>query len=273
MKAAPFALLFALAGVLLVHATQIKPKSLKELVKDADHLVSGTVEKVDMVDETGKEIVDLKARTGPKKKTQIRLHVLVDEGGWLKTSLTNPPARLVIPLWQMWHYILGDVKKATEGQPGIFLLKSESFEPVYPAGFHYDPSYKKKLLSAWKKKEKAQSRREWFKRFFSDYQPNSGFKNVDSAENIDGGHLIASNDCLTCHKVDEQSVGPSYKAIAAKYELNQGNIENLANKIIKGGKGLWGDAEMTPHLNLPYPQANEMARYILSLREPSDTIK
>ena len=102
---------------------------------------------------------------------------------------------------------------------------------------------------------------------------NVGGTSVDSAENIDGGHLIASNDCLTCHKVDEQSVGPSYKAIAAKYELNQGNIENLANKIIKGGKGLWGDAEITPHLNLPYPQANEMARYILSLREPSDTIK
>lgn len=102
---------------------------------------------------------------------------------------------------------------------------------------------------------------------------NKGGTSVDSAENINGGHLIASNDCLTCHKVDEQSVGPSYKDIAAKYELNQGNIENLAHKIIKGGKGLWGEAEMTPHPNLPYPQANEMARYILSLREPPDTIK
>lgn len=102
---------------------------------------------------------------------------------------------------------------------------------------------------------------------------NAGGTSVDSAENITGNHLIASNDCLTCHKVDEQSVGPSYRAIAAKYELNQGNIENLANKIIKGGKGLWGNAEMTPHPGLPHAQANEMARYILSLREPSDTIK
>ena len=102
---------------------------------------------------------------------------------------------------------------------------------------------------------------------------NTGGTSVDSAENITGSHLIASNDCLTCHKVDEKSVGPSYKAIAAKYELNQGNIENLANKIIKGGKGLWGNAEMNPHPNLPHAQANEMARYILSLREPTDTIK
>ena len=102
---------------------------------------------------------------------------------------------------------------------------------------------------------------------------NTGGTSVDSAENIAGNNLIASNDCLTCHKADEQSVGPSFRAIAAKYELNQGNIENLAHKIIKGGKGLWGNAEMTPHANLPNAQANEMARYILSLRQPADTIK
>ena len=86
--------------------------------------------------------------------------------------------------------------------------------------------------------------------------------------------LIAANDCLTCHKVDEKSTGPSFRQIAGKYALNQGNIENLANKIIKGGKGLWGDVAMTPHPNLPEKQAQEMARYILSLRAlSSDTTK
>ena len=50
-------------------------------------------------------------------------------------------------------------------------------------------------------------------------------------------------------------------------------IENLANKIIKGGKGLWGSAAMTPHPNLPEAQAEEMARYILSLRNAADTTK
>jgi cytochrome c len=68
-------------------------------------------------------------------------------------------------------------------------------------------------------------------------------------------------------------VGPSYEQIADKYELNQGNIENLANKIIKGGKGLWGSAAMTPHPNLPEAQAQEMARYILELRNAADTTK
>ena len=102
---------------------------------------------------------------------------------------------------------------------------------------------------------------------------NKGGTSIDSAENISGSNLIASNDCLTCHKVNEKSIGPSYKQIADKYELNQGNIENLANKIIKGGKGLWGSAAMTPHPNLPEAQAEEMARYILSLRNAADTTK
>jgi cytochrome c len=102
---------------------------------------------------------------------------------------------------------------------------------------------------------------------------NTGGTSIDSAENISGSNLIASNDCLTCHKVEEKSVGPSFRQIAGKYEMNQGNIENLANKIIKGGKGLWGDAAMTPHPNLPEAHAQEMASYILSLRNASDTTK
>jgi len=103
---------------------------------------------------------------------------------------------------------------------------------------------------------------------------NIGGTSIDSAENISGINLIASNDCLSCHKVDEKSTGPSFRQIAGNYELNQGNIENLANKIIKGGKGLWGYAAMTPHPNLPEQQAQEMAKYILSLRVvASDTTK
>ncbi|MEP6467909.1 MAG: c-type cytochrome [Parafilimonas sp.] len=102
---------------------------------------------------------------------------------------------------------------------------------------------------------------------------NAGGTSIDTAQNISGSQLIAANDCLTCHKVNEKSFGPSYKQIADKYELNQGNVENLADRIIKGGKGLWGQNAMTPHPSLPVPQAEKMASYILSLRTTSDTTK
>ncbi len=102
---------------------------------------------------------------------------------------------------------------------------------------------------------------------------NIGGTGADTAQNISGSQLIAANDCLTCHKIDQKSVGPSYTQIANRYEDNQGNVENLADKIIKGGKGLWGNAAMTPHPNLSEPNAQEMAKYILSLRNTSDTTK
>jgi cytochrome c len=102
---------------------------------------------------------------------------------------------------------------------------------------------------------------------------NTGGTGVDSSGNMSGSSLIAVNDCLTCHKIDGQSTGPSYRQIANKYEMNQGNIENLADRIIKGGKGLWGQNAMTPHSNLAEPKAEEMVKYILSLRNQPDTIK
>ena len=101
---------------------------------------------------------------------------------------------------------------------------------------------------------------------------NIGGTNIDSS-NEPGSRLIAANDCFTCHRIEEKNIGPSYRQIADRYELNQGNIENLAHKIIMGGKGLWGQNPMTPHPNITESQAQEMTRYILSLKNQRDTIK
>jgi cytochrome c len=102
---------------------------------------------------------------------------------------------------------------------------------------------------------------------------NTGGTSVDSAQGISGANLIAANDCLTCHKINEKSFGPSYKQIADKYQLNQGNLENLADRIIKGGKGLWGQNAMTPHPALSEANAERMAQYILLLRDSTGTLK
>ena len=96
---------------------------------------------------------------------------------------------------------------------------------------------------------------------------NIGGTNIDSANEV-GSRLLAANDCFTCHRIEEKNIGPSYRQIAERYTLNEGNVENLAHKIITGGKGLWGDVMMTPHANLSERDAREMSRYILSLRKP-----
>jgi hypothetical protein len=154
MKRLSVVLVAVAIGIVVVGATQVLQKSLKELVNDSDHVVIGKVFKVDMVDGAGKEVSDLEARTGPGLETQIRLHVSVEKDGWLRTSKTNPPTSLTIPLWQMWHYSLGHIKEATEGQTSIFLLSGENYRTVYPAGFQRPISEKRKILSLWKKKQR-----------------------------------------------------------------------------------------------------------------------
>ncbi|WP_313269819.1 c-type cytochrome [Epilithonimonas vandammei] len=80
----------------------------------------------------------------------------------------------------------------------------------------------------------------------------------------EGQSLIEGSDCLGCHKLDEKMIGPSYKEVAEKYENTPENVEVLADKIIKGSSGVWGDVPMPAHNGLSKENAKFMAQYILS---------
>lgn len=82
-----------------------------------------------------------------------------------------------------------------------------------------------------------------------------------------GLELVAKNDCLTCHMVEEKNIGPAYRDIAAKYEPTEANIAMLAAKVMKGGKGVWGDVPMTAHPQLSHADAEAMVKYILKLKK------
>jgi len=80
-----------------------------------------------------------------------------------------------------------------------------------------------------------------------------------------GASLIASHNCKTCHNIEGKNIGPSYQMIADKYGNNDAMVDELSLKIIKGGSGRWGQVVMPPHDNVSTQDAQEMARYILSL--------
>ena len=82
-----------------------------------------------------------------------------------------------------------------------------------------------------------------------------------------GMTLMTKSDCLACHKVDQKVVGPAYADVADKYEFNDKNVDYLAQKIIKGGAGVWGEIPMPPHADMSENDAKEMARYVLSLKK------
>jgi cytochrome c len=83
----------------------------------------------------------------------------------------------------------------------------------------------------------------------------------------EGEKLIAKMDCIGCHNKVQKVIGPAYVDIAAKYPLNDENVNHLADKVISGGKGVWGEIPMTPHDGLSKDDAKKMVSYILSLKK------
>lgn len=106
---------------------------------------------------------------------------------------------------------------------------------------------------------------------------NSGNKDVLVEQDIstpkvitdpiaEGKSLVEGADCLGCHKMDEKMIGPAYKEVAEKYENTPENVEKLAEKIIKGSSGIWGDVPMPAHNGMSKENAKYMAQYILSTK-------
>ena len=52
--------------------------------------------------------------------------------------------------------------------------------------------------------------------------------------------------CVACHAPDKKLVGPAFKDIAAKYRGQKDAAPQLADKVRKGGKGVWGPIPMPP---------------------------
>jgi hypothetical protein len=120
----------------LALATSVPPKPLEEMVREADLVVVAEIAGVDMVDGRGRPVTERDARTGPGLPNQLRFNLEVKEVLFACTKPT--PRTLRVPLWQMWHYTPGAMQDGLTGATGIFLLKGDAYEPVYPAGFQRD---------------------------------------------------------------------------------------------------------------------------------------
>jgi len=89
---------------------------------------------------------------------------------------------------------------------------------------------------------------------------------AEDTENLPlGMRIIARNDCKTCHNTYVATVGPSYVEVAGKYRNTPDNIAMLMSKVKNGGAGVWGQAAMTPHADLPDNDIRLMVEYIMGL--------
>jgi cytochrome c len=76
--------------------------------------------------------------------------------------------------------------------------------------------------------------------------------------------LAVSKNCMACHSVDQKIVGPAFSAVAAKYADDKSASTTLAQKIQKGGGGVWGDMPMPPNSNVSVADAKKLTTWILS---------
>ncbi|MFY8127711.1 MAG: c-type cytochrome [Chitinophagaceae bacterium] len=84
---------------------------------------------------------------------------------------------------------------------------------------------------------------------------------------VKGLELYAKNDCSTCHQVKVKIQGPSYSEVAAKYQGDTAMIKVIAQRIIKGSKGVWGDIQMPAHPGLSEADAIALVKYVYLLKE------
>lgn len=80
----------------------------------------------------------------------------------------------------------------------------------------------------------------------------------------DGETLVRKAMCYACHQMDSASIGPPWRAIAARHAARKElMIKVLASKIVRGGGGNWGLIPMVPNQRVSKDEARIMAEWVL----------
>ena len=85
---------------------------------------------------------------------------------------------------------------------------------------------------------------------------------VQASEELGKKHL-----CTTCHVVTgAKTIGPTYADVAKKYAGQKDAEAKLADKVKKGGQGVWGQVPMPPNAAVSDPDVKALVKWILSVK-------
>lgn len=76
--------------------------------------------------------------------------------------------------------------------------------------------------------------------------------------------LAQKKNCMACHAVDKKMIGPAFKDVAAKYAGDKEAPAKLANKVLKGGSGVWGQIPMPANPQVSEAEAKQLVAWVLS---------
>jgi len=77
--------------------------------------------------------------------------------------------------------------------------------------------------------------------------------------------MAKKNMCTNCHAVDKKLVGPAYKEVAKKYKGQADAPAKLAEKVKKGGSGIWGAVPMPPNAAVPDGDVTTLVAWVLKM--------
>ena len=78
--------------------------------------------------------------------------------------------------------------------------------------------------------------------------------------------LAQKKNCMACHALDKKLVGPAYKDVAAKYAGQKDAVDKLAQKVMKGGAGVWGAVPMPANPQVSEAEAKQLVQWIMTLK-------
>ena len=79
--------------------------------------------------------------------------------------------------------------------------------------------------------------------------------------------MMQKDGCAACHAIDKKVVGPAYQDVAAKYKGDKAAVAKLADKVKKGGSGVWGSIPMPPNAQVSDTDIKELVGWILMLKK------
>ena len=94
----------------------------------------------------------------------------------------------------------------------------------------------------------------------------AAFATVAAASAFAQADLAQKKNCMACHAIDKKVVGPAYKDVAAKYAGQKDAADKLAQKVVKGGAGVWGAVPMPANAQVTDAEAKQLVQWILTLK-------
>jgi len=78
-------------------------------------------------------------------------------------------------------------------------------------------------------------------------------------------HTVAEESgCLACHGIDEKIAGPALRDVARRYAGKPDMAGKLADKVLRGGGGVWGDMAMPAQEQVTPQQARQLVDWVLA---------